>query len=127
VNSYSVEAIAELKLSPDGKLVEPPAKTDLKLASQVFPTDPTAIEESAEGEPLRLSFKIREVKASLENVRWQDDKSKTIAFAPRDIIEFTFVIGEPKSGVTLEGGGDIGVSGKTQTVELFPTPNGSAE
>ena len=124
---YSVEVSAELKLSPDGKLVEAPAKPAMTLAPRAFPTDPAAIEESAEGEPFQLSFKIREVNASLENVRWQDDKSKTIAFAPRYIIEFTFLIGEPKSGVSLEGGGGIGVSGNTQTEEFFPTPNGSTE
>jgi hypothetical protein len=117
---FSVGATAELKLSTEGKLVGVPAIPNLTLESASVTKASSVIEDPAEAKPLRLSFKIREVSTSFEKVRWKEERSKQIAFEPRYRIRFDFAISETASGTSLEGAGDIEVSGQTQIMELLP-------
>lgn len=124
---FSVGATAELKLSPEGKLVGLPAIPNLTLESESFPKASSVIEDPAEAKPLRLSFKIREVSTSFWKVRWKEERSKRIAFEPRYTIHFDFAINETASGTSVEGGGTVAVSGQTQIMELLPARNGRPE
>jgi len=115
---FSVGATAQLKRSPEGKLVADPAVPELNLDSESFPKASRLIEDPAGAKPMRLSFQIREVSTSFTKVRWTDDQSTRISFEPRYKIAFDFVITETTSGKSLKGGGDIEIPGKSRIMEL---------